>query len=196
MFDSNLLDLLARAVGTKAAKRAIAASTGVAITDAATATACPTRASNWPRRTLRHRARPALDEGTLVYRPDEVQRLLYYRPASGEEHVTTLTVGIPGTREQATVAAAGDALRADLASLAAHPSLSRIGLTGSPFTREAELSATTRTLRTSLPIAAAAALILLALVFRSLRFAVVTVLPIGLVVAWLYGIMYFGRLCA
>ncbi len=192
VFDSNLLDLLARAAGTKAAKRAIAASTGVAITDADSNGVPDTReqlAATYAYAT--EHGLPS-DEGILVYRPDEVRRLLYYHPASGEEHVATLTVGIPGTREQATVAAAGDAIRADLAALAAHPSLSRIGLTGSPFTREAELSATTRTLRTSLPIAAAAALILLALVFRSLRFAVVTVVPIGLVVAWLYGIMYLG----
>ena len=42
---------------------------------------------------------------------------------------------------------------------------------------------------TSLPVAIAAATILLLVTMRSLRYAVVTVVPIGLVVAWLYGIM-------
>ena len=39
-------------------------------------------------------------------------------------------------------------------------------------------------------IAAAAALVLLLLTMRSLRYAVVTIIPIGLVVAWLYALMY------
>ena len=42
----------------------------------------------------------------------------------------------------------------------------------------------------SLPIAAAAVFVLLLIVMRSLRYAVVTIIPIGLVVAWLYGLMY------
>ena len=44
--------------------------------------------------------------------------------------------------------------------------------------------------RPSLAIATAAALVLLLLTMRSLRYAVVTIIPIGLVVAWLYALMY------
>ncbi|HCE75122.1 MAG TPA: hypothetical protein DEP04_00710 [Dehalococcoidia bacterium] len=55
------------------------------------------------------------------------------------------------------------------------------------------MSESTRTLYTSLPIAMIAATLLLLVTMRSFRYAVVTVIPIGLVVAWLYGVMYiFG----
>jgi predicted RND superfamily exporter protein len=55
-----------------------------------------------------------------------------------------------------------------------------------------QLEATTDALQRSIPIAAVGALVLLLLVMRSVRYAVVTVIPIGLVVAWLYAIMYIG----
>lgn len=69
------------------------------------------------------------------------------------------------------------------------PSITKVGLTGSPFTRNAQLTATTRTLQTSVPIAAIGAFILLLVAMRSFRYALVTIIPIGLVVAWLYGFM-------
>ena len=70
-----------------------------------------------------------------------------------------------------------------------NPLITRVGVTGSPFIREGQLGATTSSLQKSLPIAAAAALVLL-LTMRSLRYAVVTIIPVGLVVAWLYALMY------
>ena len=76
-----------------------------------------------------------------------------------------------------------------LQSLEAQPPISKARLTGSPFTREVQLSASTRTLYTSLPIAIIAATLLLIITMRSFKYAIVTVIPIGLVVAWLYGIM-------
>ncbi|MEE9202580.1 MAG: MMPL family transporter [Dehalococcoidia bacterium] len=132
----------------------------------------------------------ALGQGELVYPPGQVREVLYHDPDSGEEDVTIMTVGIPGTREQQKIIAARDSLTADLKVLGESPAISSAGLTGSPFTRLAQLGATTSTLQRSLPIAAAATLLLLLLAMRSLRYAVVTIIPIGLVVAWLYGLMY------
>ncbi|GIT42566.1 MAG: hypothetical protein Ct9H300mP11_05020 [Chloroflexota bacterium] len=79
-----------------------------------------------------------------------------------------------------------------MGSLQGHNSISKVGLTGSPFTRKAQLSASTRTLYTSLPIALVAA----ALPFY-IDYAIYQVCrnhsdPIILVVAWLYGIMYIS----
>ena len=96
---------------------------------------------------------------------------------------------IPGTRDQTVVSQTADELSSLLSQLESHPSIDRAGLTGSPFTREEQLSASTRTLYTSLPVAIAAATILLLVTMRSVKYSVVTVIPIGLVVAWLYGIM-------
>ena len=47
-----------------------------------------------------------------------------------------------------------------------------------------------RSLLTSLPIAVVACFLVAALFMRSVRYAFVTIVPIGLVVTWLYGIMY------
>ncbi len=70
----------------------------------------------------------------------------------------------------------------NLRVLSESPTITYAGLTGSPFTRLAQLDATAKTLQRSLPIAAAAALVLLLIVMRSLRYAVVTIIPIGPVV--------------
>ena len=131
-----------------------------------------------------------LDESTLVYDVGQVTKGLFHDPSGGEENVTVLVVGIPGTREQTVVKAAREALTEDLENLLQNPLITRVGVTGSPFVREGQLGATMSYLQTSLPIAAVAVLILLLLTMRSLRYAVVTIIPIGLVVAWLYALMY------
>ena len=131
-----------------------------------------------------------LDESTLVYDVGQVREQLFHDPRGGEENVTLLVVGIPGSREQTVVKAAREALTEDLEILRQNPLITRVGVTGSPFVREGQLGATTSFLQTSLPIAAAAVLVLLLLTMRSPRYAVVTIIPVGLVVAWLYALMY------
>ncbi|UCC60691.1 MAG: MMPL family transporter, partial [Dehalococcoidia bacterium] len=81
-------------------------------------------------------------------------------------------------------------LTENLTVLSESPAITYVGLTGSPFIRLAQLDAPTKTLQKSLPIAAATVLVLLLAVMRSLRYAMVTIIPIGLVVSWLYGTMY------
>lgn len=132
-----------------------------------------------------------LNDSTLVFRPGQVRQLLDHQPGRSDD-VAVFSVGIPGTRRQETVRAAGDSLRSGLPSLEEVPSITRAGLTGSPFTRQAQLEATTATLQRSIPIAAAGAFVLLLLAMRSFRYALVTIVPIGLVVAWLYALMFLG----
>jgi len=131
-----------------------------------------------------------LDENTLVYTPGQIREVLFHDPRSDQEDVTILTIGIPGTREQQNVVRARDILTNNLEVIRESPAVTYVGLTGSPFTRLAQLDASTTTLQRSLPIAAVASLVLLLIVMRSFRYAVVTIIPIGLVVAWLYGLMY------
>ena len=131
------------------------------------------------------------DSQNLILRPDQVQGAVYFR--RNEEALTTIQFQMPGTRDQAVVTAALKEITPSVLKLENHPSLSKVALTGSPFQREVQLSESTRTLYTSLPIAIVAAGILLLITMRSFRYAIVTVIPIGLVVAWLYGVMYaFG----
>ena len=131
-----------------------------------------------------------LDQNTLVYSVGQVEEMFYHDLEGSEDDVTILMVGIPGTREQQNVVAARDSLTKNLNVIKENPAINRVGLTGSPFTRLAQLDATTKTLQKSLPIVAAVTLLLLIIVMRSLRYAVVTIIPIDLVVAWLYGLMY------
>ena len=131
-----------------------------------------------------------LNESTLVYDVGQVRQVLFHDSRGGQENVTVLQIGMPGTREQTVIKVAREAITKDLAFLDQHPLFSRVGLTGSPFVREGQLDATTNSLQLSLPIAAVAALVLLLVAMRSLRYAIVTIIPIGLVVAWLYALMY------
>ena len=131
-----------------------------------------------------------LDASTPAFTPGQVQGSLSHDPAGREPDALQIAVGLPGTREQTVVAGARDAVEADLAFLDDVPSITRAGLTGSAFTRAASLDAAVRSLLTSLPIAVAACFLVAAIFMRSLRYAFVTIIPIGLVVAWLYAIMY------
>ena len=131
-----------------------------------------------------------LNETTMVYDPIQVRETLHHDPTQLGEQEIILVVGVLGSRQQANIEAARQALEQDLEPLRRVPDISFVGLTGSPFTREATLQATTRALNVSLPVAVAACLILLAFWMRSVTLAVVTIIPIGLVVSWLYAFMY------
>ena len=126
----------------------------------------------------------------LIFSADRVGTA--YRRIDGIDHAV-ITVALPGTREQSKVGTAFDRLTEDLRPIEDAPFITSVGLTGSPFTRNEGLNATTSSLQKSIPIAAVAALVVLFIAMRSIRYAVVTVIPIGLVVTWLYAIMYmFG----
>ena len=132
-----------------------------------------------------------LDENTLVLTAAQVAEIIDYPGEEGLQ-TTIFMIGIPGTRRQEVIKAARDALEVDLTIFDEYDAISIAALTGSPFTRQVQLEATTDALQRSIPIAAGGALLLLLIVMRSLRYAVVTVIPIGLVVAWLYAVMYLG----
>lgn len=131
---------------------------------------------------------PAPD-GELAYTPEDVQSVLMHNPLGQSLDLTQVTVFLPGTREQSNVAKARDSINVNLQSLDSSDAITDYGLTGSPFIRQEQLEATTESLQRSIPIAATAAFILLLVAFRSVRFAIVTIIPIGLVVVWLYAIM-------
>lgn len=133
-----------------------------------------------------------LDSKTLRYTPEHIGQILYHDTLNSKNNVTILEVPIAGSREQSTVISAYKNLDKRLDILESNTDISLAGLTGSPFTRNAQLQATTNTLQRSMPIAAAGAFLLLLITMRSVRYALITIVPIGLVVTWLYGIMYIG----
>ncbi len=131
-------------------------------------------------------------DGEVKYTPDRVQSALSHNPLGRTQGVTQFTVFIPGTREQSAVVEARDSIERDLQTLAGVSAITDYGVTGSPMIRQAQLEATTESLQRSIPIAAVAAFLLLFVSFRSVRFALITIIPIGLVVVWLYAIMYIS----
>jgi hypothetical protein len=85
--------------------------------------------------------------GTLIYDAAQVRETLFYDLSGQHQPATTIAFGVLGTREQANVGIAREALERDMEPLPEVPSISFVGLTGSPFTRDVTLSATTRNLK-------------------------------------------------
>ena len=187
LYNRTVFDLLRRVTDTPVARQRVLEATGVSISDV--------DADGIPDTPEQTRAAydymigngVPLDDQTMAYDPLQVREVLYH---GGEKQAIILIIGVLGSREQANLRRSRESLEQDLAPLHELPSITAAGITGSPFTREATLTATTRALTISLPVAVAACLLLLTIWMRSLGFAIVTIIPIGLVVSWLYAFMY------
>ncbi len=134
------------------------------------------------------------DLGNVILRPDQIRGAIYLpsKDSFNGLSLTTISFQIPGTRDQKVVTEAGKVLEPIILDMEKNEYIEKTGLTGSPFTREEQLTASSRTLYTSLPIAIAAATLLLFLAMRSLKYAIITVIPIILVVSWTYAVMYIA----
>ncbi len=131
-----------------------------------------------------------LDDQRLALPPEAVASTvdLQGRPAA-----TVLEMGMTNSRSQESIGAARadlqpiiDDLRADLE---AEGSDVVVELTGSSFVRDASLQATSRALAVSLPVAVLLCLLISAAFLRSFRYALASILPILMTVAWLYAFM-------
>ena len=131
-----------------------------------------------------------VDIETLDMEPEQVQEVLYHQIRNDTPQEVIITVGVLGASEQANIGSARRALEKVLEPLRDTESIEFVGVTGSPFTRDAALTAATRALNISLPVAVVGCFVLLALWAHSIRYALVTVVPIALVVSWLYAFMY------
>ena len=129
------------------------------------------------------------EKGELFYSASRVKFTLV-QTING--YATVFRVGIPDSASQDITSFARKELENELKYLENKNYISKYGVTGSPFVREVELSSATNSLYKSIPIAAVASFLVLLVTFRSIRYALITVMPIGLVVSWLYGIMYLG----
>ena len=124
-----------------------------------------------------------------IYDHLDIGETFFHDPTGVQEDATIVVLGIPGTREQKNVVKSRDAFTEHIQTLEAASPISFVGLTGSPYTRQAGLDATTDSLQRAFLIAIIACLLVAIVAMRSLRFGVVTIIPIGLVVAWLYAFM-------
>ncbi len=190
LYSWTIFDLMGRLLANDYARSQVGIATGITITD--------TNEDKMPDTPEQVKAAFAyisqngipLDESSHEFTPVQVRDSLYHDPAGIIPDALLLRVGLPGTREQAVVSTARRSIEADLSFLDDVPTISRAGLTGSPFTRADSLDAAVRSLLISLPVAVVACFLVAAVFMRSIRYALVTIIPIGLVVAWLYAIMY------
>lgn len=106
-----------------------------------------------------------------------------------EPHATVIDLGMVNSRDQQVVGQVHDALAPIAQAISDDFGGSWVQATGSPLVRAASLDGTSRALLISLPIAVLACLLVASLFLRSLRFGLVSVVPILMVVAWLYAFM-------
>jgi predicted RND superfamily exporter protein len=135
----------------------------------------------------------ALDEERLRHTGDQVRQVIWH-DGVGAPAASRIAIELPGTRAVENIAAAQDELTPFLesfnAALVAVDPDARVALTGGPFTRQEGLDATYRALQFSLPVAVVLCFVAVALFMRSIRYAFASIVPILLVVVWLYAFMY------
>ena len=128
-------------------------------------------------------------EGEYLFDPLWFQRYFWYNKTNNDDFTSILLVFLAGTRTEDDVSKVRKEFDILVAN-AGFPKNVSVGITGSPFSRSDQLNATTNSMRRSIPIAFVASFIIILLALRSFRYAVATIIPIALVVVWLYGIMY------
>jgi predicted RND superfamily exporter protein len=131
------------------------------------------------------------DEASMLYSSQRIRESFVHSVDGDINDATLIIIGVPGTREQAVTRESAEELQHDMdTAMQDVPSISFYGLTGEAYVRNAQFEAITDSLNRSLIIAVAACLILLVIVFRSFRYAIITLIPVLLVACWLYGFMY------
>jgi predicted RND superfamily exporter protein len=129
------------------------------------------------------------DENSMLYTPQRIRETFIHNRSI--EDATLIVIGVPGTKEQAITKASAIELQHDMdAAMEGVPGITFYGLTGEAYVRDVQFDGITNSLNRSLLIAVAACLVLLVIVFRSLRYAIVTLIPVLLVACWLYGFMF------
>ncbi len=129
--------------------------------------------------------------GTRLWSPEDVGTALH---VDGDVQATRVVVSLATVSDLSVMATARDAMR-DAADAFGVPTsdLDRFGVTGPAVTEEDTLTTFTESMVLSLVIAFVLCSALAWVFMRSLRYALVSVIPILLVVGWVYGFMYaFG----
>ncbi|MFK7917045.1 MAG: RND family transporter [Ilumatobacter sp.] len=102
---------------------------------------------------------------------------------------TRFEVELTDTRSQESVLAVQDSLEPIVTELSRQLGATFVETTGGPIVRAESLQATNRALGLSLPIAVVLCLLVASVFLRSFRYGLASVIPILVVVAWLYAFM-------
>lgn len=129
------------------------------------------------------------EENKFSYDPRWFQRYFWFNEETNDDFTTVFLVLLSESESEDDV----EQVRKDIKKTIEEVNFSeniKIGITGSPFSRNDQLNASTDAMRRSIPIAAGGSFLIILIILRSFRYAIATIIPIGLVVVWLYGIMY------
>ncbi len=127
-------------------------------------------------------------DGTVLWRAEDVQAAV---AVDDGFQATRIEIGLATVSDLELMVAAGDALRdASEGFDAAVPELALLGASGGALLEEDTLTAFTASMVLSLFIAFGLCLVIAWAFMRSLKYALVSVVPILLVVGWVYGFMY------
>ncbi len=130
-----------------------------------------------------------LDAERLLLTPDDVATVV---SLDGADSSTVFQMGVVDSRAQESVTSSRDALEPIAEAISDDLGGTFVQVTGSAFVREASLEATNRALQVSLPVAVLACLLVAGVFLRSVRYGFAAILPILMVVAWLYAFMYLA----
>jgi predicted RND superfamily exporter protein len=126
------------------------------------------------------------DAERSILTPDDVRTAVNL---DGPTAATVFELGLVDSRAQESVAAAKADLEPIADGIAADLGGTFVQVTGSPFVREGSLEGTNRALQVSLPVAVLLCLAVAAGFLRSIRYGLASIVPILMVVAWLYAFM-------
>lgn len=189
---AGLVDVLGAVHKHPASWRAISKRTGVALTDrnADGVFDTPAQLDAVYRDVLAH----GVKSGTKTVLPRRRVKTMLWRSSDGKAYATQLQLRIPGTRSNEKIQAARREVGRYLAPLKKRLRTvdggARVVFTGMPIARQASLDAILKAFRYSLLVAVTLCFLLAAVFMRSLRYAAVSIVPILIVVAWLYAFMY------
>jgi predicted RND superfamily exporter protein len=130
------------------------------------------------------------DGGEMVLRPDEVRQIV----ALSDPPRTLIRVSVPTLTDDQIVDAARDGLeRAGSALEAATGGTLTTVATGETITLQSRLDAITNAMVLAIPVAFVLCAVVAMLFMRSVKYALISVVPMLLVLGWLFGFMYvFG----
>ena len=129
-------------------------------------------------------------DGEYSFDPLWFQRYFWFNEELDDDYTSILMVFLSGTRTEDDVSKVRNEITELVEGYNFEKDNIEVGITGSPFSRSDQLNATTDSMRRSIPYAFIASFAIILLTLRSFKYAILTVIPIALVVVWLYGIMY------
>ncbi len=186
-----LFDFLAAVINNDYAREQIEATSGVAVTDEDSDLIPDTPEQLLAVYDYIIRDGIPQDEDSLLYSSQRIRESFVHNVDGEIDDATLIIIGVPGTREQAVARESAEELQHDMdTAMQDVSSISFYGLTGEAYVRDAQFNAITDSLNRSLIIAVVACLVLLVIIFRSFRYAIITLIPVLLVACWLYGFMY------